>query len=155
MRARPCAASAGVRCCSVPPPSQHGRTFRNSPGPPTVAIRVLSSSSCVVRWTGSRRWRRSAIRITPPCMDRLRSRPTGRMRRLDWIPSLRCIPPCRNSHGCTGTKRPPWCTRWRPPIVSARTSTARMCSKAALPGRGGCSRAGSTGRSRTCRAASG
>ena len=43
----------------------------------------------------------------------------------------------------------------RRPIATARISTDRMCSKAAMPGRAACNRAGSTARSRRCRGASG
>ena len=53
-----------------------------------------------------------------------------------WIPSSRCIRRCRNSRGCIATSKPPSSMRWRRRIATARISTARTCSKAALPGPG-------------------
>ena len=69
-----------------------------------------------------------------------------RTRRCRWIRSSRCIRRCRNSRGCTARSRPRWFMRWRRPIASARISTGRTCSKAALPVRAGCNPAGSTAR---------
>ena len=69
------------------------------------------------------------------------------------IRSSRCIRRCRNLRGCIARSMRPWFMRSRRPIATARISTARTCSRAALPGRAGCSPAGSTARWKRCRTA--
>ena len=54
-----------------------------------------------------------------------------------------------------GRNTAPSSMRWRRRIATARISTARTCSKAALPARAGCNPAGSTVRSKRCRAVTG
>ena len=57
---------------------------------------------------------------------------TARRRRCRSIRSSRSIRRCRTCIGSTRPGRRPSCTRRRRPIASARISTARTCSKAAL-----------------------
>ena len=136
-----------ARCCSAAPPLPPGPICRNSRAPPTAAIRGWSSSSCAARSTGLPPSHRSAIPIMPACTVRSRSPSSGPNAATAARQFLRAASGDAGIvRGCIARRRRRSFTRWRRPIAIARISTDRMCSKAALPGRAGCSPAGSTAR---------